>query len=262
MVIDAGHGGKDPGVIRNRLTSDELEKWSTAKEVPTPTPTATKSPDKTEQDTDSPEESSTPTTSPKTSIWDGGTGKVYQEKDIALSVALKVKKLLEDKNVKVILTRDKDTYLTLDERPAIAIENNAALFLSLHTNSTNDTVTTANGIEIYYSLENNHDNYGITSKDFATEVLKKVISSTKAKDRGVKTANYLVVRKSTMPAALIEMGFLNNPDELENLISDEYQTKLAKGISEGIISSLSKVEIKEIAEISEESEIALPEENE
>ena len=65
-----------------------------------------------------------------------------------------------------------------------------------------------------------------------------------------------------MPAALIEMGFLNNPDELENLISDEYQTKLAKGISEGIISSLYKVEIKEIAEISEEAEMALPEENE
>ena len=262
VVIDAGHGGKDPGVIRNRLTNDEIGKWSIAKELPTPTPKATQTPDETNQDTDSLEDTAAPTTSPKTSIWDGGTGKVYQEKDIALSVALKVKKLLEDKNVKVILTRDNDTYLTLDERPAIAIENNAALFLSLHTNSTNDTVTTANGIEIYYSLENNHDNYGITSKDFATEVLKKVISSTKAKDRGVKTANYLVTRKSTMPAALIEMGFLNNPDELENLISDEYQNKLAKGISEGIISSLSKVEIKDIAEISEKAEMALPEENE
>ena len=267
VVIDAGHGGSDPGVVRNRLTEEEMEEWLEVKTQPTPSPTPSASP------TASPEASTTPTASPTASptptpsatpvpskeptIWDGGTGKMYKEKDIALSVAQKVKKNLEANDIKVIMTRTGDTYPSLDERPALAIEKGAALFLSIHVNSTNDTVSTANGIEIYYSTQNNGDDYGITSKEFAELVQKNVIANTKAKDRGVKTANYLVVRKATMPAALLEMGFLNNPEELEKLISDEYQEKIAKGISKGIITATSKVkfpeEVEEISETEEET---------
>jgi len=264
VVLDAGHGGSDPGVIRNRFTEEELEQWNKAKTLTSPSPSPSPAPSATSSQatsadadtstTASPEQSTTPAATPTQSVWSGGTGKVYKEKDIALSVALKVKKLLEENDVKVVMTRDGDTYPTLDARPALAIEKGAALFLSLHVNSTNDTVTTANGIEIYYSTQNNNDNYGITSGEFAKNVLKNVITNTKAKDRGVKTANYLVIRKATMPAALIEMGFLNNPEEFEKLISDEYQDKIAKGISKGIISSLSKIEIKEVEEIDEVGE--------
>ena len=165
-----------------------------------------------------------------------------------------MKKLLEANDIKVIMTRSGDTYPTLDERPELAIEKGAALFLSIHVNSTNDTVSTANGIEIYYSTQNNSDDYGINSKTFAELVQKNVIANTKAKDRGVKTANYLVVRKATMPAALIEMGFLNNPEELEKLSSEEYQDKIAKGISKGIISATTKVVFPTEAEETENTE--------
>lgn len=247
VVLDPGHGGQDPGVVRNRFTEEELLDWNKVKTQPSPTPSATSSPEPTKAPTAEDDKEIKPSESPapKTSAWEGGSGDMYKEKDIALSVALKVKKLLEEKDVTVLMTRNGDTYPTLDERPEFAIENSAALFLSLHINSTNDTVTNANGIEIYYSTQNNGDSYGITSKEFAANVLKNVISGTKAKDRGVKTANYLVIRKSIMPAALIEMGFLNNPDEFENLISDGYQDKIAEGITKGIITTLAKVTIPE-----------------
>lgn len=250
VVIDAGHGGSDPGVVRNRLTEDEMDEWNDTKNSPTPTPSSTpsaKPTDKptTENETVSPSASPEPSSSPKPTIWDGGTGKVYKEKDIALSVAKKVKKILEDNGVKVIMTREGDTYPSLEERPELAINEGAVLFLSLHVNSTNDTVSSANGIEVYYSTQNNDVNYGITSKEFAKQILDNVISTTKASNRGVKTANYLVIRKGTMPSALIEMGFLNNPEEFELLISESYHEKIAKGISTGIIKSLDRVEIKE-----------------
>lgn len=262
VVLDAGHGGSDPGVVRNRLTDAEMEEWLKVKNQPaptaTPTPSPSPTPDASKEPTASPTEAPTPSATPAPSkeptIWDGGTGKLYKEKDIALSVAQKVKKLLEANDIKVIMTRSGDTYPTLDERPELAIEKGAALFLSIHVNSTNDTVSTANGIEIYYSTQNNSDDYGINSKTFAELVQKNVIANTKAKDRGVKTANYLVVRKATMPAALIEMGFLNNPEELEKLISEEYQDKIAKGISKGIISATTKVVFPAEAEETENTE--------
>ncbi|MBE7015453.1 MAG: hypothetical protein E7417_01355 [Ruminococcaceae bacterium] len=217
VVIDAGHGGKDPGVVRNKLTDQELSQWLAHKASPTP--------------------------NPSDPILAGGTGSVYNEKDVALAITLKTKRILEENGVRVLLTREGDTYPTLDERPDLAAANHAALFISIHANATNDIVSTANGIEIYYSLENNNDNYTLTSEAFAKEVLQNVITATGARNRGVKTANYRVVRKSPMPAALIETGFFNNPEEFNLLISDDYQEKIAYGIAIGIINSLPKLRL-------------------
>lgn len=213
VIIDAGHGGKDPGVVRNKLTDQEMEAWNEYKsnsENPPPVE---------------------------------GSSKAYKEKDVTLAIAHKTKKFLEENGVQVIMTRDGDTYPSLDDRPALANAKHAALFISIHANSTNDIISSASGIEIYYSLENNNANYTLTSEAFAKSVLKNVISATDGKNRGVKTANHYVVRMSSMPAVLLETGFFNNPDEFNLLITDEYQEKIAYGISKGILSSLPQLKL-------------------
>ncbi len=215
VVLDAGHGGSDPGALGYLMTEEEKKAYDEALESEEPIIATMKA----------------------------GTGKKYNEKDIALSVTKKVQEYLEAKGIKVIMTRTGDTYPTLDARPDLANEKGAVIFVSIHLNSTTAEVTAAEGIEVYYSTQNNSDDIELTSKDLAKEILAEATGETGAKSRGVKTGNLLVNRKCMMPSALIELGFMNNPYELERLITDEYQDKLAKGISNAIASSWSDVEI-------------------
>ena len=117
------------------------------------------------------------------------------------------------------------------------------MFLSIHLNSTVMPVTAAKGMEIFYSEKNNGKEYGITSKEMASIILKKAVKSADTISRGVKSGNLLVTRKSYMPSNLIEIGFVNNPDELGKLITEEYQDKIADGIAEGILEVLGKIKL-------------------
>lgn len=215
VVIDAGHGGSDPGASSTLMTEEEIEKFYAALE----------------------------TTEPILATMEPGTGKKYNEKDLALSVAKKVKNNLEVNGINVIMTREGDTYPTLDARPSLANEKGAVLFVSIHLNSTTSAVTAANGIEVYYSEQNNNDDLNVTSKELAKTLLDSIVDFTDAKSRGVKSGNLLVNRKCLMPSALIEIGFMNNPSELEKLISNEYQDKLAAGISQGILAVHKKIKL-------------------
>ncbi len=215
VVLDAGHGGTDPGALGTLMTEEELAVYHEALE----------------------------STEPIVDTLLAGTGEKYKEKDIALSVVKKVQKKLEEKGVDVILTRSGDTYPTLDERPELANNRGAAMFLSIHLNSTVMPVTAAQGMEIYYSETNNGKEYGITSKEMASIILKKTVKSADTQSRGVRARNLLVTRKSYMPSNLIEIGFMNNPDELAKLITDEYQEKIADGIAEGILEVLGKIKL-------------------
>lgn len=215
VVLDAGHGGMDPGAIGKLMTEEELAVYHEALE----------------------------STEPIIDTLSAGTGETQKEKDIALSVVKKVKDRLEQQGVDVILTRSGDTYPTLDERPALANSRGAAMFLSIHLNSTVMPVTAAQGIEIYYSDSNNGKEYGISSKEMASIILKKAVKSANTQSRGVKARNLLVTRKSYMPSNLIELGFMNNPDELAKLITDEYQNEIADGIAEGILEVLGKIKL-------------------
>jgi len=217
VVLDAGHGGTDPGASGYLMTDEEKEEYYEALE----------------------------SEEPIIATMEHGSGEEWYEKDIALSVTKKVKEHLEDNGIEVILTRKGDTYPSLDERPELANEEGAVIFVSIHLNSTVSEVTAANGIEVYYSTQNNDDELGVTSKELAAEILDCVIDSTDANRRGVKSGNLLVNRKCMMPSALIELGFMNNPDELELLITEKYQNKLAAGIARGIIAIHEEIEIPE-----------------
>lgn len=215
VVLDAGHGGSDPGAISYLMNDEEMEKYYAALE----------------------------STEPILATMEHGSGEKYNEKDIALSVTKKVKAKLEAKGINVIMTRTGDTYPTLDERPALANEKGAVIFVSIHLNSTTSAVTAAKGIEVYYSEQNNDNELGITSKELAKKILNAAVDAAGAKSRGVKSGNLLVNRKCLMPSALVELGFMNNPEELELLTSESYQNKLATGIANGIISAHNAITI-------------------
>ena len=153
-------------------------------------------------------------------------GTVY-EKDIALDIALKTGALLESAGYTVHLTREDDTFLDLEERTEIANKKHAKIFVSIHCNSSEDG--SGQGIETFYT-DQKSESEGI----LAEKLQLKLIEYTRAEDRFSKTANYTVLVRTDMPAALIEVGFLTNKTERDLLITDEYQNKIANGISSAI----------------------------
>ena len=168
-------------------------------------------------------------------------GKTIKEKDLTLSITYKVKAILESNGYKVAMTRTGDTLPSLSERPQMANDKDCALFVSIHINSAEDE--SAAGTEVFYSEENNSDEYGVTSQEFATNVLDGMLKYMNSKDRGVKMANWAVIRRSNMPAVLLEVGFISNEAELKLMKSDDYQNKTARGIAEGIINTIHYVDV-------------------
>lgn len=148
-----------------------------------------------------------------------------REKEFTLAVSLKMKALLDqDKNFKVHMTRDGDTYPTLSERIAFAEEVKADLFISIHANSsTNSSVT---GTETYYYRDN--------SKALAEIIHKHLIAATKLKNRGVKKEAFKVIKETTMPAVLIEAGFLSNQGDAKALFDNAVQDRIAAELVAGI----------------------------
>lgn len=160
-----------------------------------------------------------------------------KEKEINLSVAQQVEQNLKKKGLAVIMTRSRDEYLGLVERANVGTESKATIFVSMHCNSA--TATSASGIETYYYINTDND----YDKDLATCIQNAVIKATDAKSRGVKSANFSVLRNSKIPAALIEMGFLTNVEESTKMNDSEYQAKIAQGVSNGIMNFLKNYDL-------------------
>jgi len=146
---------------------------------------------------------------------DGGTfsGDVI-EKNINLAVTKKMQKLLEDKGITVIMTRQKDEYLALEERTAIANAQETDLFVSIHCNSY-DADSSVYGMECYHGKGRKE------SLKCAEMIMDVIDECDEIRSRGPKEANYFVIQYSKCPAVLVEMGFLTNPKECEKLNSDD-----------------------------------------
>lgn len=146
------------------------------------------------------------------------------EKEFNLSIALKMKALLDkETKIKAHFTRTGDTYPSLDERVKFAESLKADLFMSIHANS---GAKAASGAETYYYREN--------SKAFAAVIHKHLIAATKIKDRGVKKEGYKVIKQTTMPAVLIEAGFLSNSVDAKMLFDNAAQNRIAAEMVAGI----------------------------
>lgn len=169
--------------------------------------------------------------------WDcGAVGQTgTQEKHIALAVALRVKELLAPV-VDVQLTRDKDIALGANEsadltaRARIANSCGADCFVSIHCNSA--TNREAKGTETYYF------GYSAIGEILAGAIHKRLIPALELSDRGVKTANFAVLRQTNMPACLVELGFLSNKAEEAVLNTEEFQKKAAWAIANGVVDYL------------------------
>lgn len=164
-------------------------------------------------------------------------GAIYEgiyEKDINLSVSLKVRQLLQQAGVNVIMTRAEDTTVGLYTRAPIANEAQADVFISIHSNASS-TSNTVQGIYTCYFAA------GTPGYDLAETVQASVISSTGAYDRGTQChPDFVVLRYTKMPAVLIEMGFMSTPSELARLMDDGYRQSLADGIAYGILLHLGR----------------------
>jgi N-acetylmuramoyl-L-alanine amidase len=158
----------------------------------------------------------------------------YEEKTLTLETAFLISEQLKKLGYKTLLTRNEDVYVPLETRAEIANSVNADLFVSIHYNFSSSQE--AEGIEVYYYKEEKKPTPQriVQSKQLGAEVLKKVIVHTGAESRGVKQANFAVVRETKMPAILIEAGFLSNPKEREKLRDQKYLQALAKGIAQGV----------------------------
>ena len=149
------------------------------------------------------------------------------EKDVCLNVALAVRNLLKDK-VDVRLTRTTDVFLALNRRPAAA---GSAAYVSIHCNA--HTTQTANGTETFFRTGGTAE-----SRRLAELLQRELIESLKRRNRGVKTANFRVLRQGVVPSALVELAFISNPEEERILRSPVGQQDAAEAISKGILAFL------------------------
>ncbi len=191
------------------------------------------------------------------------------EKDVVLDVALRLRSLLErDTGSSIVLTRSDDTFIPLEERTAIANQNSADLFISIHANASRDK--SARGLEAYYlNFTSNPEALEVAARENATsqesvhqlqDLIKRIALTEKVeeshefaklverqihqslakagnaqRDRGVKRAPFVVLIGANMPSILAEISFLTNPRDERLLNRPDYRQKIAEGIYQGIV---------------------------
>lgn len=203
----------------------------------------------------------------------GALGSKVKEKDVTLDIALKLGKLITAKypDVKVIYTRKKDTFVTLNGRAAVANKNNADLFISIHCNSLPSSPVTK-GVETFVMGEHRNnanlqvaksENASILFEDdsdssydgfdpnstesyiifslvqsehktqslkFAEKIQNQLVKNGKRKNRGVQQAGFLVLYKTSMPSVLVELGFLSNKEEEKLMTSEAGKNEIAAAL--------------------------------
>jgi len=193
-----------------------------------------------------------------------------QEKVVVLDVARRLKKKLERQGFEVILTRDSDEFVSLADRSRTGNGCKADLFISIHANASPNRA--ACGFETYFLSEAKTDweravaarenasfevedsgtgpsaggdvgliladlaqnEYLLESSELAARIQEKTVPHARIKDRGVRQANFYVLRNNFLPAVLVEVGFLSNASEEKLLRQPDHRERLAEGISRGI----------------------------
>jgi len=162
----------------------------------------------------------------------------YQEKSLNLVTSRYLRDYLQYLGYTVILTRDEDIFVSLDQRASFANAQKPDVFVSIHYNSAPSAE--AEGVEVFFYLSKDNKIRSQKSKKLALAVLNHVIAESSAKSRGVKHGNYAVIRETNMPAILLEGGFVTNAEEMQRLKDPNYLKMLAWGIAQGIDDFLKK----------------------
>jgi len=154
----------------------------------------------------------------------GIPGQRIAEKDMTLDVAQRLKNVLSTSGYRVVMTRSTDVFVPLGGRVAIANSYRNAIFVCIHFNATGRSG--ASGIETYF--------YSRDSLPLASAIHYYVTGGAPSANRGVRRRGYYVLRKTSIPAVLVECGFLTNPTEAAYAQSVSYRQKLAEEIAAGI----------------------------
>src|SRR5438067_2289907 len=154
----------------------------------------------------------------------GIPGQMVAEKEMTLDVAQRLKKTLAASGYRVVMTRDSDVFVPLGTRVAIANSYSNAIFVSIHFNSAKRSG--AGGIETYFLNRE--------SLPLASAIHYFVAGGAPSSNRNVRRRGYYVLRKTSIPAVLVECGFLTNPTEAAYAQTASYRQKLAEEIAAGV----------------------------
>lgn len=182
------------------------------------------------------------TASDKTIVIDPGHGGKHPgasspngilEKDVNLQIGLKAESYLSALGYNVLMTRNKDEYVDNYDRAKFANANYADIYVSIHANST--TNKDIYGLEILYCPMGKGAKKTVDQYPLAKHISEGILASTGVKDRGIfQRPDLIVIREASMPAVLVEVGYLSNAEEEKLITNDEYQLKIVEGIINGI----------------------------
>ncbi len=182
----------------------------------------------------------------------GGKSPYGYEKDYALDVVNRARKILESRKVKVVQSRLGDSFINLSERPVMTKNYKDPIFVSIHFNSASWRPA-ASGFEIFaipprgapstgakpQPLKDSATSYGTPHEPasfvMANAIYNSLIGKMPVFDRGVKRARFSVLRNARVPAVLIEGGFLTNPQEARNIHSPEWRQQYATAIADALM---------------------------
>lgn len=169
------------------------------------------------------------------------------EKDLNMQIYRKLRTKLEELGYKVLTSRDSDIDVDfVTERSRMVNKTNSDIFISIHFNATGNTYSKASGIQTYsYRDEpdypskinqywHNHPDRMSESKRLAAAIHSSLLAETGAKDAGLLESSYAVLRETAKPAVLLELGYMDNFSENQQIRDSHYQDKLVAGIVKGI----------------------------
>ncbi|MFZ9738234.1 MAG: N-acetylmuramoyl-L-alanine amidase [Prochlorotrichaceae cyanobacterium] len=158
-----------------------------------------------------------------------GIGNI-QEKQIVMDISQQVAGLLQQQGIQVVLTRTGDYDLGLEPRVDMAERANATIFVSIHANAISLSRPEVNGVETYYA--------SAEGRVLASTILQRILNNIPMTNRGVKQANFYVIRRTSMPATLIETGFVTGIEDAPRLADPAFRRQMATAIAQGILEYL------------------------
>ena len=150
----------------------------------------------------------------------------FREKDLVLPISLDVAEILRQQDIDVVMTRDTDNFISLEGRTDLANDIDADLFVSIHANAISLSRPDVNGLETYYYK---------SGRRLAEVVHWSILNGVKIDNRGIRRARFYVLRHSTMPAVLIEVGFLTGEVDSSRLKDPNHRRQMAEAIARGIV---------------------------
>ncbi|PSB10690.1 N-acetylmuramoyl-L-alanine amidase [Pleurocapsa sp. CCALA 161] len=149
-----------------------------------------------------------------------------REKDVILPIALDVEEILRKQDIDVVMTRDKDIFISLEGRTDLANRVDADLFVSIHANAISLSRPDVSGLETYY-----YD----SGRRLAELIHWSVLNGVDIDDRSIRRARFYVLRHSAMPAVLVEVGFVTGEVDASRLKDPDHRRQMAEAIARGIV---------------------------